>query len=146
MLKAVRLACIAALCIMSVGFLAFQFAPDVLLGIFNPSPAFLEIGERALRTISIHFPIAALCIVIGGVFQALGNGIYSTIVSLFRQLIVLLPSAYLLSLTGNVNNVWWAFIIAEAVSGSVTLFFFIRIYRQRIRPLSDNGTESHEQE
>ena len=140
MLKAVRLACIAALCIMSVGFLTFQFAPDVLLGIFNPSPAFLEIGERALRTISIHFPIAALCIVIGGVFQALGNGIYSTIVSLFRQLIVLLPSAYLLSLTGNVNNVWWAFIIAEAVSGSVTLFFFIRIYRQRIKPLRQNET------
>ena len=117
------------------GFLAFQFVPDLLLGMFNPSPAFLEIGRTCLRTISFSFPIAAVCIALGASFQALGNGIYATITSLCRQLAVLLPAACLLSLTGNVNLVWLSFPIAEVASGLATAFFFIRIYRQRIKPL-----------
>ena len=125
----------AALALMTAGILAFQLIPEVLLGLFNPSDAFLEIGCAALRTISFHFPVAAFCIVLNASFQALGNGIYSTIVSLFRQLIALLPAAYLLSLSGNVNHVWWAFCIAEAVSACCCIYFFIRIYRQKIKPL-----------
>ena len=133
--KTLKISCTAALCIMTVGLLVFQFFPDVLLGMFNPSQAFLEIGRVALRTISWSFPIAAVCIALGASFQALGDGIYSTIVSLCRQLVVLLPAAYLLSLTGQVQRVWLAFPIAEVVSGTVTFICFTRIYRQKIRPL-----------
>lgn len=137
MMKAIRLACISAFGIMTLGLLAFQFAPDVILGIFNPTEEFLRVGCSALRIISFHFPIAAFCIVIGGVFQALGNGLYSTVVSLGRQLFVLLPAAYLLSLTGEVNMVWWAFVIAEFASLMLTTFFFIRIYKNRIVPCTE---------
>ena len=134
-LKTLKLSATSALVLMIVGLLVFQFAPQTLLGMFNPSDTFLEIGTAALRTISWSFPVAAVCIVLGASFQALGNGIYSTITSRCRQMLVLLPVAYLMSLTGNVNNVWLAYPIAEVVSGSVTVFFFLRIYRQKIKPL-----------
>ena len=137
--KTLKISCTAALCLMTVGLLVFQFFPDVLLGMFNPSQAFLEIGRVALRTISWSFPIAAICIALGASFQALGNGIYSTIVSLCRQLVVLLPVAYLLSLTGEVQRVWLAFPIAEVVSGTVTFICFTRIYRQKIKPLFEQA-------
>ena len=133
--KTLKIAISAALCLMITGLLVFQFAPDLLLGMFNPSEEFLAIGRVALRTISWSFPVAAVGIAIGASFQALGNGIYSTITSLCRQMFVLLPVAYFMSLTGNVNNVWAAYPIAEVVSGCVTAFFFLRIYRQRIKPL-----------
>ena len=106
-----------------------------MLSMFNPSDTFLEIGRAALRTISWCFPIASVCILLGASFQALGNGIYSTITSLCRQMVVLLPAAYLLSLTGNVNLVWLAYPIAEIASGAATAFFFARIYRQKIKPM-----------
>ncbi len=128
-------AVITAVCVTSLGLLAFQAVPELLLNIFKPSEAFLKIGTSALRTVSIHFPMAAVCISLGASFQALGNGIYSTITSLCRQLLVLLPAAYLLSLTGSVYAVWWAFPIAEVISMLLTLFFFLRIYRQKIKPL-----------
>ena len=134
-MKTLKLACSSALVLMTTGLLVFQFFPDLLLGMFNPSETFLVIGRSALRTISWSFPVAAVCIVLGASFQALGNGIYSTITSLARQMLVLLPVAYLMSLTGNVNNVWLAYPIAEVVSGAVTCFFFLRIYRQKIKPL-----------
>ena len=134
-IRTLKLSSIAAVALMSVGLLVFQLFPDLLLGLFNPSDAFLTMGRSALRTISWCFPLAAVCIILGACFQAMGNGMYSTIVSLFRQLVVLLPAAYLLSLTGNVNYVWLSFPIAEVVSCAVTLFFFLRIYRQRIKPL-----------
>ena len=137
--KTLKISCTAALCIMTAGLLVFQFFPDVLLGLFNPSQAFLEIGRVALRTISWSFPIAAVCIALGASFQALGDGIYSTIVSLCRQLVVLLPAAYLLSLTGQVQRVWLAFPIAEVVSGTVTFICFTRIYRQKIKPLFEQA-------
>ena len=133
--KTLKIACAAALVLMVSGFLVFQVAPDLLLGMFNPSDAFLEIGRGCLRTISWSFPIAAICITLGASFQAMGNGMYTTITSLARQMLVLLPVAYLLSLTGNVNAVWFAYPIAEVVSGAVTMFFFLRIYRQKIKPL-----------
>ena len=127
----------AAMVIMVLGLAAFQLIPDVLLGFFNPSPTFLELGRSALRIVSIHFPMAAVGIALGASFQALGNGIYSTITSLMRQLVVLLPAAYLLSLTGDVHAVWWSFPIAEVVSMATSLYFFWRIYRQRIKPMFD---------
>ena len=133
--KTLKIACISALSFMLLGVAIFQAIPGVLLGIFDTSPDFLSMGQRALRTISLCFPFAAVCIALGASFQALGNGIYSTIVSLFRQLLVLLPAAYLLSLTGQVNAVWWAFPIAELVSLTTTTILFVRIYRKKLRPL-----------
>jgi len=135
MVKTLKLAAGTGLTLMLVGLTVFQLAPDLLLSMFNPSDTFLEIGRACLRTISWSFPVAAVCIILGASFQALGNGIYSTITSLCRQMFVLLPVAYFMSLTGNVNNVWLAYPIAEIVSGCVTAYFFRRIYRQKIKPL-----------
>lgn len=132
-------AVVSALCVMAVGLLAFQLLPDALLGIFHPTENFLHIGRSALRIISLHFPLAAVGIALSGCFQALGNGIYSTITSLCRQLVVLLPAAFLLSLTGDVTAVWWSFPIAEVVSVALSVVFFIRIYRKRIKPLFDGN-------
>ena len=133
--KTLKLAVGAALGLMVTGLVVFQLIPDVLLGLFNPSDTFLEIGRVALRTISWSFPVASVCIALGASFQALGNGMYSTITSLCRQLLVLLPVAYLLSLSGNVNLVWVSYPVAEVVSGTLTFVFFTRIYRQKIKPL-----------
>ena len=135
--KTLKLAVGAALVLMISGFLAFQFIPDLLLSLFNPTEEFLAIGRGALRTISWSFPLAAVCISLGASFQAMGNGMYATITSLARQMFVLLPVAYLMSLTGNIHNVWLAYPIAEVVSGGLTVFFFIKIYRQKIKPLFD---------
>ena len=133
--RTLKISSCAALTLMLVGLSVFQFFPDLLLGMFNPTQEFLAIGRSALRIISLCFPLAAVCIILGASFQALGNGIYSTITSLCRQMLVLLPVAYLMSLTGNVNNVWLAYPIAEAVSACVTAFFFARIYKRKIKPL-----------
>ena len=131
----VKLAACGGLCIMLIGLAAFQLIPNILLDLFNPSPEFMEMGITALRIISICFPVAAVCIITGSTFQALGNGIYSTIVSLCRQLLVLLPAAYLLSLSGNVNLVWWSFPIAEVMGLTITMILFSKLYRQKIKPL-----------
>jgi len=135
MVKTLKIACGTAVCLMTCGFLVFTFLPDLLLGMFNPSESFLIIGRACLKTIGICFPLAAVSIVLGACFQALGNGIYSTLTSMGRQLLVLLPAAYLLSLSGNVNLVWLAYPIAEVASLTLTLFFFRRIYRQKVKPL-----------
>ena len=135
--KTLKIACSVAFGLMTAGFLAFQLFPDALLGLFNPSEAFLSIGRAALRTISWSFPVASFCIVLGACFQALGNGIYTTLTSLCRQMLVLLPVAYLLSLTGDVNKVWLSFLVAEVASAAATFYFFRRIYREKIQPLFD---------
>ena len=135
MVKTVKTAALAGLAIMLTGLAAFQLIPEVLLSLFDPSAEFLAMAVRALRTISWCFPVAAVCIILGSTFQALGTGIYSTIVSLVRQLVMLLPAAWLLSRTGDVNLVWWAWPIAETAGLSLTLFFYLRNYRQRIKPL-----------
>ena len=124
-----------AFCIMVAGLLIFQLAPEVLLGFFNPTEEFLRIGCSALRLISICFPAAAIGIALSASFQALGNGIYATITSMCRQLLVLVPAAYLLSLTGEVTNVWWAFPIAECASLAATMIFYWRIYTKKVKPL-----------
>ena len=134
-MRTLKIAFCAALSFMLCGLAVFQLAPGLLLAMFNPSEAFLEIGFQALRTISWHFPVAAFCIVTISSFQAMGNGLYSTVVSMCRQLIALLPAAYLLSLTGQVGNVWWAFIAAEAVSAAVCAILFVKVYQRKVKPL-----------
>ncbi len=133
--RTLKLAVGTAMVVMLLGTAAFTLMPNTLLGIFSPTPELARIGATALRIIGIHFPLAAVGIALGASFQALGNGIYSTITSLCRQMIALLPAAYLLSLSGNVDLVWWAFPIAELVSMGVSLILFARIYRQKIKPL-----------
>ena len=138
MMKTLKLAAMAGLAIMLVGLAVFQLAPELLLSIFDPSEEFMRMAVRALRTISWCFPVAAVCIILGSTFQALGTGIYATIVSLCRQLVVLLPAAWLLSLSGEVTRVWWAWPIAESMGLTMTLIFFLRNYRQRIKPLYED--------
>ena len=133
--KTIRLAVFYAECIMLVGFCIFQFLPDKLLSLFAASDAMLDIGIPALRIICPHFLLAGAGIVLSSVFQALGNGVFSLTVSICRQLVVLIPAAWLLSRTGEVNMVWWSFIIAEVVSLTLSLIFMARINRTVIVPL-----------
>ena len=133
--KTIKLAMCYAEGIMLIGFLLFQFAPDKLLGFFAASDAMLAIGIPAMRIICLHFLLAGVSIVLSSVFQALGNGVFSLIVSVCRQLFVLLPAAWLLAQTGSVNNVWWAFLIAEVVSILMSLAFYARINKTTIAPL-----------
>ncbi len=121
-----------AVSIMIVGFLSFELFAGKLLGIFDADQNMLKIGIPALRIICISFPIAGACIAMGSVFQAFSKSIYSLVVSVGRQLVVLIPVAWLLSKTGNVANVWWAFPIAEIVSLAFSLYFFRKINREII--------------
>lgn len=127
LLKTIKLSILYAVVIMSVGVLIFQVFPDKLFALFDASEHMMGMGVPALRIISLHFVIAAFCIVCSSVFQALGNAVYSMITSICRQLLVLLPAAYLLSLLGNVNYVWWAFPIAELVSFVLSILFLKHI-------------------
>lgn len=135
-IKTVKLGCLYATLIMVLGFSAFELIPDKLLAFFGEAVD-LSIGVPALRTIGICFVFAGFCIVFGSVFQSFGHGVMSMMVSIARQLMVLLPVAYLLSLTGNIRNVWYAFPIAELVSMSVSIFFFCKLYKTKIKTIPD---------
>lgn len=136
MLLALFQGCLIALVIMTVGMLVFLLLPDKLLGIFNASPDLLAIGVPALRTICSCFVFAALGIVSSTLFQAVGKGSYSLVVSLMRQLVVLVPAAWLLArVFGEVNAVWWSFPIAETVSMAASVVFFLRLYQREIKDL-----------
>lgn len=115
--------------IMTIGFLLFQCIPEELLLLFDASETMLSIGVPALRIISIHFFMAAFGIACGSIFQALGFAVYSMIISIARQLVVLLPVAYILAQFGNLNLVWWCFPIAEVVSLIMTILFLIHVNR-----------------
>lgn len=127
-----------AIGIMVVGLVIFQTVPGLLLRLFDASEDMLAIGIPALRTISYSFVFAGFGIVCGTAFQALGSATYSMMVSIARQLVVLLPAAYLLALTGDVNNVWWAFPIAEIMSLLMTIIFMTRINRQVISHIGED--------
>ena len=125
----VKLTIITAICIMSVGFAAFQLIPGVLLSFFNASDEMLSIGTVALRIICCSFPLAGFAIIAGSVCQAIGNPFYSLIVSVCRQLVVLLPVAWLLSQMGRLELVWLAFPVAEVVSLTLSAIFLRRTMR-----------------
>ena len=127
-----------AIGIMFVGLVIFQTVPGMLLRLFDASEDMLAIGIPALRTISYSFVFAGFGIVCGTAFQALGSATYSMMVSIARQLVVLLPAAYLLALTGDVNNVWWAFPIAEIMSLLMTIIFMTRINKQVISHIGED--------
>lgn len=137
MIHTIKLSMAVAFCLTFVGFIAFEAIPQVLLGMFNSSQQLLEIGIPALRIIGIHFLIAWFCIVAGTVFQALGKAVFSMIVSIMRQLFVLVPAAYILAKVGGLHAVWWSFPIAEIISLAVSLTFLIRIYNTIIKKLPE---------
>lgn len=123
--------------IMLAGLVIMEVFPAQLIRLFNATPELLTIGVPALRTICLSFCFAGYCIVVGSVFQALGNGVYSMIISIARQLCVLLPAAYLLSLSGNVNLIWWAFPIAELMSLAMSTFFLTKINKDIISHIGE---------
>ncbi len=135
----IKLSVCYAVCIMTVGLLVFQFFPDVLIGLFmaedGSSADLLTIGVPALRIISISFPFAGFCIVCGSVLQALGHGFLSMVVSVVRQLCVLLPVAFILSRLLDLHAVWWAFPIAEVFSLGLSILFLSHVYKKEIKPL-----------
>ncbi len=141
MIKAIKVSMTFAFCVMLIGTILFMTIPDKLLGLFDATEKMLEIGVPALRIIASTFIIASVCIVLGSVFQALGYGVYSMIVSLARQLIVLIPVAWVLARIGqnigNDNLVWCAFPIAEVASLIVTGILFIRLYKNVISKVPD---------
>ena len=128
--RSFRYGVLYASCFMLLGFTLFQLIPQVLLGMFHPSTTMLAIGVPALRRISIHFLLAGFCIVAGSTCQALDKSIYSFFVSILRQLVALIPAAWLLSRSGDVNMVWWAFPIAELMSLAASSFFLRRSFRK----------------
>lgn len=125
--------------IMLIGLVIMQVCPGQLMAMFHADEELLTIGVPALRTISISFAFAGFCIVAGSVFQALGNGMYSMITSVTRQLFVLLPVAKLLSLSGKVDLIWWSFPIAELFSVALSIFFLIRINRKIISHIGEGA-------
>lgn len=134
-MQTMRMSIFLAVGIMAVGICIFQFFPDKLLLLFNASEDMLAIGIPALRIISISFLFAGYCIVVSSVFQALGNGVYSLLVSTARQLLVLLPVAYVLAVTLGLSAVWWSYPLAELASLSMSTILLIRIYKNKIKPL-----------
>ncbi len=139
-LRTIKLGLVYAVSMMLFGFALFQIFPDVFLAMFNMSEeAINTVGVPALRTISISFIFAGFSIICSAVFQAFGYSLFSMFVSIGRQLVTLLPVAYLLALTGDVNNVWWAFPIAELVCVALSVAFYIYIYKRKIKTLPDHN-------
>jgi len=140
--RTIKLTIITAVCIMTAGFLAFELIPGILLGAFSPSEEMLTIGKAALRIIGTTFPLAGFCIIAGSVFQAIGNPFYSLIVSVCRQLVVLLPVAWLMSLTGRLELVWLSFPVAELVSLTLSAIFLrrtLRVANARMAAAANHG-------
>lgn len=141
--KALKLGIISAMIIMLCGLVIFQLIPDILLKLFNAEDNLMSIGTQALRTISICFPFAAFSIMCGSLFQGTGKGMYSMITTIFRQIVTILPAAYLLAtLTGDVMSVWFAYPIAEVVSTAVCAFLLIKTLKKLINPLPDMQMEN----
>lgn len=137
MLQTLKTGLIFALCIMILGTIVFESIPHTLLDFFSASENMKAIGVPALRIIAVHFPLAAAGIVLGTMFQSLGQAIFSAIISLCRQLIVLLPCAYILAKVGGLGMIWFCFPIAETASLVLTLIFFTKIYREVVLQVPD---------
>ena len=137
LVKAFKCGSIYAVSIMAVGMALFCLIPDKLLGLFDASEEMLEIGVPALRIISLHFVVASFWIMLTSTRQGLSRGIDSMIVSFSRQIIVLLPAAYVLSKCFGLSAIWWAFPIAEIVSVTLCAFFLTRAYKKMIKPMED---------
>lgn len=138
MIRTIKWGMLIAFCFLFAGFIVFETVPNVLLLMFDASENMLGIGTQALRIIAVHFLIAWFCIVAGSVFQAVGNGMYSLYVSVARQLVVLLPAAYILAKIGGLDLIWWSFPIAELMSCLISTICLILTYKKVIKPLPDD--------
>lgn len=136
-INTIKISIVYAVGMMLIGLCVLQIFPKQILNLFNASNELIIIGVPALKTISLSFIFAGFCVILGSVFQSLGNGVLSLMVSAFRQLVVLLPSAYLLSKTGNLNLVWFAFPISEMASVFLSYIGFRYVYKKEIKPLDD---------
>ena len=136
LLDALKIGVLIAATILLVGMLLFLFFPAQLLGIFNDSAEMLRIGVPALRIISTSFVFAAVSIIFSTLFQAIGRGVNSLLISVLRQLFVILPVAYLMANLFGLEMVWYAFPIAEVVSVAVSILLFIRVYKARLANLA----------
>lgn len=137
-----KMGIVMSVSIMLIGASIFQLFPTQLLGFFNASPEMLEIGVPALKTISISFIFAGYCIIIGSVFQALGNGVLTLINAVARQLLVILPVAYIFAVNFGLSAVWWAFPIAEISSVTLSTIFLKHTYNKKIKPLDEHPPQS----
>ncbi len=140
--KAVKLSICYAVGIMFIGFGVIQFFAPNLLGIFNASEHMLGIGVPALKIISLSFILAGFNIVSSSLFQALAHGFLSLWVSLVRQLVVLLPAAYIFSLSGNLENVWWSFPLAELFSTAMCATFLRYVYKKEVKPIAEEEKQN----
>lgn len=138
--KCIKLSVVYATAIMLVAIAVFQFFPEQLLYMFKASDEMLKIGIPAFRIISLHYFIAGFCIAIGSIFQAFGKGVLSMIVSICRQMVVLIPAAFVLAklFPDNINMFWFCFIIAEIVSGTVSVICYGHINKTIIKNIPDN--------
>ncbi len=143
MIRTVKFSLTLACSIMAVGTVLMWLIPEQMLMLFDAQAEMMEIGVPALKIISTSFVVAGYCICLGSVFQALGKSYYSMFVSIARQVVVLIPIAYLLSRTGNINRVWLAFPIAEVMSAIASTISFISVYKSTISKVgkSDNNME-----
>ena len=132
-----KLSIVLAVSIMIAGMLVFQFLPKTLLGLFDASEHMIAIGVPALRTISLSFVFAGFCIISSCMFQALGNGVYSMLMSMARQLFVIIPVAFAFAKLFGLDMVWWAYPIAEIVSVIVCIFFLKRIFKEKLSTMED---------
>lgn len=133
--EALKFSLLLAFCIMLAGTVVFETIPEALLLMFDASEEMLGIGIKALRIICVHFPFAALAIVMGSIFQAFSRSYYSLIVSVARQLLVLIPAAWLLARLGGLDSIWWSFLTAETVSLLVSIFFFKKLYTETVKTM-----------
>lgn len=138
-IKCIKLAVLFAVLIMLAALTVFQLFPKQLLSMFDPSEDMLKWGIPAFRTISLSYIFAGFCIAMGSVFQAFGKGLLSMMVSIARQLLALVPTAYLLAVfTREINLFWFSFPIAEVISVMVSGVCFIWLYEKLIRHIPDN--------
>ncbi len=137
-IKTIKLSALFATIIMLIGLALMQLIPSVMLGIFKPDAQLLKYGVPALRIISLSFIFAGMSIVFSSSFQSLGKPLNSMMVSIARQLVILVPTAFLLSLTGKADMVWWSFPIAEIFSFAACCFFMARLNKNVISRIPDN--------
>lgn len=136
-LKTIKYSLLVAFCIMFFGVIIFESFPDVLFRMFTENEVIIQMGKGALRKIAPSFFGAAIAITLSAIFQAFSAAFFSLLVSFLRQIVVFLPAAYFLGKTGDVNNVWWCFIIAEFMSVLVSVSCMRNIYRKKISVMED---------
>ena len=137
-MKTIKLGVLSACSILFIGMIIFQLIPEQLLSLFDAEQEMIEIGVKALRTISLSFVFAGYGIILSAAFQAFGNGLYSLLTSVIRQLVVVLPVAYIFAVTMGLDAVWWSYPIAELVAVVVSTILFKHLYNKKIKNIPEN--------